>query len=119
MSHYIQYALTVLLVLMLSALTDPFMYWMPTMPTMFALTVACVSLIVWMGFVMRETARDEREAEHRMFAGRVAYLVGIAGLTCALLIQGISHEIDPWIPGTLVLMVISKVFARLYAETFW
>lgn len=117
-SNMFQHALVVLLLVLLGALTDPFMYWMPSMPEMLALTLACVTLLVWMGFAVREQAVDERDVEHRMFAGRVAYLSGIAILTAGLLVQGLAHAIDPWIPSALAVMVLSKVAARWYTDTF-
>lgn len=118
-SSFIQYGLVVALLLLLGVLTDPFMYWMPSMPEMLALTLACVGLIAWIGLIVREEARDERDTEHRMFAGRAAYLTGIAVLTAGLLIQGLAHAIDPWIPITLATMVVSKIAARWYADRFW
>jgi hypothetical protein len=113
-----QTVFAVLLLVMLAALTDPFMYWMPSMPQMVALALATALLAGWMGFVAREKALDEREAEHRMFAGRAAYLSGLAVLTTALLMQGFAQAIDPWVPGALATMVVSKLAARWYADTF-
>lgn len=118
-SNYAQFALATTLVLMLGALTDPFMYWMPSVPQMLALLVATVCLLAWVGFVVREEAGDEREAGHRMFAGRAAYLAGIALLTLALILQGMANTIDPWIPGALIGMVLTKLIARWYADTFF
>lgn len=118
-SNTLQYVLVVLLLLLLGALTDPFMYWMPSMPEMVALTLACVCLLAWIGLAAREHAHDERDAEHRMFAGRLAYLSGVAVLTCALLVQGLVHSIDSWITGALATMVVSKIAARWYADRFW
>ncbi len=104
---------------MLGALTDPFMYWMPTMPQMMALAISTALLAAWIGFVARETATDEREEKHRMFAGRVAYLLGVASLTVALFVESLAHSLSPWIPITLVVMVVGKLAARWYAERFW
>ncbi len=118
-SNTAQYALVALLLVLLGALTDPFMYWMPSMPEMLALTLACACLAAWIGLAAREGAKDERDAEHRMFAGRVAYLGGVGTLTVALLAQGLAHTIDPWIPVTLAIMVVTKTAARLYTDRFW
>ena len=104
------------LVIVLVLLTDPFMYWMPPMAAMGALLCAAVLLLLWSGFVMYENATDEREAMHRMNAGRVAYLSGVAVLTVALIVQGLSHQSDPWIAGALAVMVLSKLGARLFFE---
>jgi di/tricarboxylate transporter len=110
--------LALVLVVLLVLLMDPFMYWMPPMVAMTVLLVAVVVLCVWSGFVMKEQASDEREALHRMNAGRVAYLLGIGILTLALVVQGLAHEIDPWIALTLGVMVISKLAARLYFDIY-
>lgn len=108
-------ALSVLLLL----LTDPFMLWMPSMFAMTVLVIAIIGLGIWTGFVMKEQARDEREAIHRMHSGRVAYLAGFFVLTAALLVQGfVAHHVDPWIAGTLWVMVISKLIARWYFEKY-
>jgi putative flippase GtrA len=106
-----------LVVLFLVLLTDPFMYWMPPMAGMAALVLACVSLLVWAGFVTYESASDEREAMHRMNAGRVAYLAGVSVLTLALLVQGLAHAIDPWVALALGVMVIAKVGARIFYDS--
>ncbi len=117
--NFVQNILVAVLVLLLAALTDPFMYWMPSMPQMLALTLACTGLAAWIGLAAREGAVDERDAEHRMFAGRAAYLGGVGVLTIALLLQGLSHTIDPWIPMALAFMVVLKIAARWYADRFW
>lgn len=115
----LQIVFAIALLVMLAALTDPFMYWMPSMPQMLALALATAGLAAWVGFVAREKAADEREERHRMFAGRVAYLSGLSLLTAALVFQGFAHAIDSWIPITLAVMVVSKLVARWYADRLW
>jgi len=99
-------------------LTDPFMYWMPEAAQMLVLLGVTVLLAVWVGFVANERAADEREAEHRMFAGRVAYLSCIAVLAVALLVQGLTHAIDPWIAAALAVMIVSKLAAHYYSSWY-
>lgn len=106
------------LVVLLVLLTDPFMLWMPPMAAMVALLLVAVLMCVWAGFVMHERVTDEREAVHRMHAGRVAYLSGIAVLTVALIVQGFAHVLDSWIAGALAVMVVAKLGARLYADHY-
>jgi len=101
-------------VVLLLLLTDPFMYWMPEQMVMAVLAGASVLMCFWMGFVAYERAADEREVQHRMFTGRVAYLAGIAVLTVALLVQGLAHSIDPWIATALAVMVLAKLLAHAY-----
>ncbi len=109
-------ATAVTLVVLLILLTDPFMLWMPAQAQMPALLGAAVLVCLWAGFVMYEQANDEREVVHKMQAGRVAYLAGIAVLTIALIYQGFHHAIDPWVTAALGVMVVSKLGARLFSE---
>jgi hypothetical protein len=111
-------SIAVLLILCLTLLSDPFMLWMPIGAQMAALLGAAVLLAIWAGFVMYERAPDEREAVHRMNAGRMAYLSGIVLLTIALVTQGLAHDIDPWISVTLGTMVLVKLLSRFYSERF-
>jgi hypothetical protein len=114
----LQFVLSGVLLLTLVFLSDPFMYWMPPKGAMVVLIVAAVLAGFFAGVVLREGASDEREALHRMYAGRVAYLLGIGVLTTALLVQGFSHTIDPWISTTLGLMIIAKLVARFYLDRY-
>lgn len=108
--------LAVLLVLLLVALTDPFMYWMPPSAGMLALALAAGLVTVFAGLILRERGGDEREAVNRSFAGRAAYLAGLLVLTSALIAGGVSHTLDPWIPLALGTMIVVKVVARIYAD---
>lgn len=103
---------------LLVLLSDPFMLWMPPQAQMLALLAVAVLACVWAGFVMYERAHDEREVVHKMHAGRVAYLSGVAVLTLALVVQGLAHAIDPWVSAALAVMVVSKLVSRLYTEYY-
>jgi hypothetical protein len=102
----------------LALLTDPFMLFMPPMLGMAVLLAATVLLVAFAGLVLNERAADEREDAHRQTAGRAAYLSGIATLTLALFVQGLSHHIDPWIAAALAAMVVAKLAARWYAGKY-
>ena len=106
------------LVTLLALLTDPFMLWMPPMAGMAVLLGATVLLCAWAGLVMYEKRGDEREEAHRMHADRLAYLAGIASLTFALVIQGLSHHIDLWVAVALGSMVLAKLAARLFTSLY-
>ncbi|MBI5456984.1 hypothetical protein HY969_04585 [Candidatus Kaiserbacteria bacterium] len=113
-----QYILALILLVSLFALTDPFMYWMPDMAAMVALVSAAALSAMWIGFVAREHGGDERDVQNRMYAGRIAYLSGIGILTLALVLQGVAHAIDPWIPLALGTMVLAKVVSGWYTDRF-
>ncbi|MBI4134923.1 MAG: hypothetical protein HY471_02360 [Candidatus Sungbacteria bacterium] len=103
------------LVALLFLLSDPFMLWMPPIIAMAALLLLAVLVSIWAGFIMHERGGDERDVVHRMQAGRAAYLSGVLILTTALIVQGFSHAIDPWISTALGAMVVMKLATRIYA----
>ena len=103
---------------LLTLLSDPFMLWMPAPAQMAVLLGAAVFACVWAGFVMYERTNDERDALHRMNAGRMAYLSGIAVLTLALVVQGFAHDIDPWVSIALGVMVLVKLSSRFYSDKY-
>ena len=117
-NNYLHIAGTLILVVLLFILSDIFMIWMPSMLSMTLLSLAAVLLSVWVGLVLREEANDEREAEHRMYAGRVASISGVVILLGALLTQGFAQAIDPWIAFALGGMVLSKSLVRMYLDTY-
>jgi peptidoglycan/LPS O-acetylase OafA/YrhL len=117
-NNTIKIGVALVLVFFLVTLADLVPFWMPKMNEMMLLLIVSVLLLVWASFVMFEQVADEREAVHRMDAGRIAYLSGIGVLTLALIVQGFSHTIDPWISISLCTMVLSKLAARLYFDTY-
>lgn len=118
-NNTIHVALALILIALLILLSDPFMFWMPPVAVLCALLAVAVVVCLWVGFVMKESAQDEREALHRMNAGRVAYLSGTAVLTVAVLVQGFTlHTVDPWVALALIAMVVSKLVARMYFERY-
>lgn len=116
MNTSLPYVILLVLAVLLFTLVDPFMYWMPGVTQMIALTLAAGLLALFVGVVLREGSGDEREMQHRMYAGRAGYLSGIAVLTLALVLQGLTHSIDFWVPLTLVVMVVAKLAARHYSD---
>lgn len=119
MNNILSFIILSLLAVVLFTLVDPFMYWMPSVVQMGALTFAAVLLVAWVAFVLREASGDEREVQLRAHAGRAAYLSGVGVLTVALLVQGLQHTIDPWIPLTLIVMIVAKLGARLYGDRYF
>lgn len=117
-NNTIQIVTVVVFVILLGLLSDPFMLFMPPMAAMIALLCSVLLLCVWSGFILYEKVTDEREIMHRMYAGRIAYLSGLGVLTLALLVQGLAHDIDPWVAGTLAVMVVSKLAAHIYFDRF-
>jgi hypothetical protein len=109
-------AVAVLISFFALTLADLVPFWMPMMGEMVVLLIATVLICIWMGFILFERAADEREAVLKYQSGRFAYLAGIFILLVALIVQGFSHSIDPWVPITLAAMVVVKQLTRLYLE---
>lgn len=117
-NSYLHIASALILVVLLFIVTDVFMIWMPSMLSTILLLTAAVLLSVWVGLVHHEQAHDEREALHRMYAGRIAYLSGIIVLSVALLVQGLMGDVNVWIASALGVMVLSKSLARIFLDTY-
>lgn len=108
----------IILIVLLVLIGNPFMFWMPSMVLITVLVIITALVFVWTGFVLTEKAHDEREVAHRTHAGRAAYLGAAAMLTIALVYQGLTHTIDIWIPATLAVMILAKLFTRFYSEKY-
>ncbi len=68
-------------------------------------------------FFWREHPNDEREAFHQMFAGRVAFFVGVALLLVWMMWQVyVMQEIDPILIVIIVAMLLAKVIAQIYSR---
>jgi len=113
---YLQITVALVLAFFLMALADFIPFWMPMMGEMVALAIVVVLLLIWVGFVMQEDAQDEREVLLKMKAGRVAYLSGLGVMIVGLVLQSLGNHVDPWLAVALAIMVLSKLFARLYFE---
>ena len=114
--NYLHIIVASVLAFFLLALADLIPFWMPMMGEMIALLVVSVFMLIWVGFVMKEVAYDEREVVLKMKSGRIAYLSGLGILMVALIVQGFQHSIDPWVAVALAVMVLTKLIARIYEE---
>lgn len=116
-NNLFQAAVALLLLVLMAALLDPFMLLMPAPVAMACLVAAAALVGVFAGFVLAERARDEREAAHRLLAGRAGYLAGLLILTLGFLYQGfVEHHVDAWLAAALAAMVVVKLAARFYAD---
>ncbi|MBU6490844.1 hypothetical protein KGQ25_01635 [Patescibacteria group bacterium] len=95
---------------------NPFRIWMPTMMAMALLAALFLAFCVFAVFVVREKAADERDEQHRTFAGRAAFLMGASLLVIAILIEDLKHSLDPWLVIVLIGMIVAKLAARFYSD---
>ena len=75
-----------------------------------------VAFLAFGAFILREKSLDERESVHVLTAGRISYLVGVGILIVGIVIQTLSHEIDPWLIYALCAMVFAKLIFRIYSR---
>ncbi|MBI5645113.1 hypothetical protein HY970_03375 [Candidatus Kaiserbacteria bacterium] len=99
-------------------LVNPYELWMPSKAYMVILAAAVVVFGLFSVFILAEKAGDERDHEHRGFAGRVAFLLGGAILLAGIIVQTLAHDLDPWLVAALTGMVVGKTLARWYSATF-
>lgn len=89
-----------------------------TMPAQMMTSVALIVIFaIFAVFIWRERGRDERENLHIFIAGRAAFLTGAAALLVGIIVQSFNHNVDPWLLGTLVLMILAKIFGIIYTRT--
>lgn len=111
-------ALSLLLVGLTLLFLNPFQkIWMPTMFMSFIVLAFIVAFLLFAGLGWREAASDEREEQHRQFAGRISFLSGTGLLVFGIIYQSIQHRLDPWLLIVLCTMVITKLLTRLYKDT--
>lgn len=117
MNNFLHEALTSIILITLAVLLlNPFYFWMPDMMVTSILALLVVVFALFSAFVLKERARDEREAVHKMLAGRVAFLAGSLVLTLGIAIQALDHAVDPWLVVALIVMILSKFIARIYSQ---
>ncbi len=104
------------LITVLVLLINPLHIWMPNAFTMSLLGVALVVFGIFTVFMLREQPQDEREALHRLLAGRIAFLIGAGILMMGIVIQMFAHQLDIWLPATLGGMVLAKIVGLVYSK---
>lgn len=90
--------------------------WMPMMASSFVLVAFVAVFVSFAVFIWKEEARDEREDQHRLTAGRNGFLVGAGLLVAGIILQTVRHELDSWLVVTLIGMIISKLATRWYTQ---
>ena len=94
----------------------PAKYLMPSTFTMMLPLLLMLAFLVFTSLFWKEKAKDERESDHIIKAGRVSFLVGTLLLTMGVIIQSFNHSVDPWLVYSLVGMVLAKIASRVYNE---
>ena len=107
-------SLTLLLILIFCL--NPFGILMP--PPLLSMLV--ISLLLFAGifasFIWKERSGDEREKYHKLLAGHLAFLTGVALLGIAIAVQELNHDLDPWLVYILIAMLLAKIIGRIYSQ---
>lgn len=85
---------------------------MPTAIEMILLLIVTVLLAGFLLLFWRENPADEREVENQTASARWAYIVGSLVLVVALVWQSFQHDVDPFIPLTLLVMIATKLVVQ-------
>lgn len=97
-------------------LLNPFHFWMPGMAQMAMLGCLLVAFAVLSVYLLQENGGDEREASHRMLAGRVAFFIGSLVLVIGIAVESVHGTPNTWLVLALAGMILGKVGARLYSD---
>jgi hypothetical protein len=108
--------ISIVQVLLLLVFLDPGKMFSLSTINFIALTFVIAALGVYAIFIGREHVGDERDAVHRMLAGRVAFHVGAGLLTIGIAVQAVNGNLDQWLVVVLVSMIVAKTIARMYAD---
>jgi len=109
---------TLILMVLLLMLVNPFGLWMPEQFEMICTTLVLVFFVLFTVYLFREKASDEREELHRFRAARFAYFVGASVLVIGIVIQTFMHHLTFWLPLSLGGMLVAKLFGRWYSEKY-
>lgn len=104
------------LIIITILLLNPFNFWMPNVVVMCMLAIILVLSAIFASFILREKSIDEREEQHKSFAGRHAFLAGSGVLMLGIVVQGYNHLIDPWLVIALITMIFVKIFTRIWSD---
>lgn len=104
------------LLVLLFIIFNPWSIFMPGYVVMGFLVGAVVLYITFATFLWRENHGDEREQFHRLFADRIAYLIGSALLLVGIVVGELQHALDPWLIFALALMVMAKIAGLIYGK---
>lgn len=95
---------------------NPFGILMPNTLAMMIIGIFIIAFILFSIFIWREGSKDEREAAHKMFAGRAAFLAGSGVMVLGIIIQSFEHKVDPWLVLGLTIMIVAKTAVLIYSK---
>ena len=115
-NNFKETVVTIALIVIAILLLNPFHFWMPDMMVICLLAVTLGLFGIFASFILRESTVDERDAQHRTLAGRNAFLAGSGVLTMGIVIQGYTHNVDPWLVIAFIVMIVVKIGTRIWSD---
>ena len=116
---YIQVVLGIIAVILTAGILyslSSLQLWMPeTIPTMVVLGVI-ILIGVTVSFILKERGGDEREINHSLFSGKVAFLSGTSVLLVGIIKEITTRNVDFWLVTAFITMVLAKVLALIYSH---
>ncbi len=92
---------------------DPFRLWMPSFLEMAVSAVVAVIAAIFIGLVITDKGRDEREVAERGASARMGYIAGVLVLSLCVVFSALSHEpASLWVLGALAAMILVRVIHR-------
>lgn len=104
-----------ILIAILVAFLQPFGLSMPDSSVSMLIVALIIAFLLFASVVWKEETKDERESLHKLQAGQISFIVGAGILIVGIIVQSLQHNIDVWLIITLVGMILTKVFSRLYS----
>lgn len=104
------------LLVLLYVIFNPFGLFMPGYMIMMFLVAIAVLFLLFATLLWKEKRGDEREAYHRLFADRLAYLSGSTILLIGIIVNELAHRSDPWLICALAIMVVAKIGGLIYSK---
>lgn len=104
-------ALTILILILLVFLWNPWSLWMPSQLNYMVTAALAVVVLLYAGLVLKEKPVDEREEKILAQAGRFGFLAGVFIISIGIIYQTITSKPDIFLIGALAVMVLVKIFS--------
>ncbi len=107
-------AFSLISILLVTLLVNPFGIIMPSQIEMIVIALTAIAFSAFLIFLWGEKPRDEREEYNLYLAGRFSFYSVAVVLLVGTIYQALNHELDAWLIISLLVLVLSKVFALAY-----
>lgn len=114
LSSFLELAVTLVILLLLLVIANPWYMWMPKMSEMVLSCLLLLALVLYAVFILREQVRDERDEYYRLVLSRLALLTTSGVLVIGLLVGLSEKAVDPWLAGALAALVVTKTCGSIW-----